>query len=183
MENRTVAIENYWAKVVGDMLEFKELAKAKNPEFNRALQNILKFLDDCFVQTCTVQGIERWEKIYGVTSYPADTLEQRRARVLAVITRNLPYTMRALNRMLEQLLGAGNYKATINHVTSTLTVLVNVKVAHQMDDVRHLLDSVVPANILVDLGNLYSTHERLNKYTHAQLANYTHKYIQESLEV
>jgi hypothetical protein len=91
--------------------------------------------------------------------------------------------MRALNRMLEQLLGAGNYKATINHVTSTLTVLVNVKVAHQMDDVRHLLDSVVPANILVNLGNLYSTHERLANYTHAQLANYTHKYIQESLEV
>lgn len=183
MENRTVVIEKYWPKVIGDMLEFKELAKAKNPEFNRAFQNILKFLDDCFVQTCTVQGIERWEKIYKITSYPADSLEDRRKRVLAVITRQLPYTIRALERMLEQLLGAGNFTVSVNPVASTLTVLVNVRVEHQLDDVKHLLDAVVPANLGVNLGNLYSTHERLAKYTHAQLANYTHQYIKEQLEI
>lgn len=183
MENRTVAIEKYWPKVIGDMLEFQELAKAKNPEFDKAMKAVLRFLDDCFVQTSTLQGIERWENIYSITSYPTDTLEERRKRVLAVITRQLPYTIRALERMLEQLLGAGNFTVSVNHVTSTLTVLVNVRVEHQLDDVKHLLDAVVPANLGINLGNLYSTHERLAKYTHAQLANYTHQYIKEQLEV
>jgi len=142
-----------------------------------------RFIQDCFVHTGTVWAIERWERIFGLETYPTDTLDQRRARILAMIARNLPYTMRALLRMLNAMLGEGNYSATVNPVTSTLVVLVNVRIAHQMDDVRQMLDAIVPANLAIEIGNLYSTHDRLKGYTHAQLAAYTHQYIQEQLEV
>jgi hypothetical protein len=165
------------------MRDFQEIAKGENPEFTSLWDAVERFIQDCFVHTGTEWAIRRWEKIFSLATYPTDTLDQRRARVLAVITRQLPYTMRALFRMLEQLLGAGNFSATVNPVTSTLVVLVNIRVAHQMDDVRQLLDAVVPANLGIEIGNLYSTHERLAGYTHGQLANYTHQYIQEQLEV
>lgn len=181
--HRTVTIERYWPRVIGDMRDFQEIAKGENPEFRTIWEAVERFIQDCFVHTGTVWAIERWEKIFSLQTYPDDTLDQRRARILAVIARSLPYTMRTLLRMLEQLLGPGNFAATVNPVTSTLVVLVNVRVAHQMDDVRQLLDAVVPANLGIEIGNLYSTHERLAGYTHGQLAAYTHQYIQEQLEV
>lgn len=180
---RTVKIERYWPRVIGDMRDFQEIARGENPEFATIWEAMERFIQDCFVHTGTEWAIKRWEQIFNIGTYPTDTLDQRRSRILAVITRSLPYTMRALLRMLETLLGAGNFAATVNPVTSTLIVLVNVRVAHQWDDVRQLLDAVVPANLAIEIGNLYSTHERLAGYTHAQLAAYSHKYIQEQLEV
>lgn len=181
--HRTVAIERYWPRVIGDMRDFQEIAKGENPEFMTLWEAVERFIQDCFVHTGTEWAIERWEKIFRLQTYPSDTLDERRARILATITRELPYTMRALLRMLEALLGPGNFSATVNSVTSTLIVLVNVRVAHQLNDVRQLLDAVVPANLAIVIGDLYSTHERLAAYTHAELAAYTHKYIQEQLEV
>ena len=181
--HRTVAIERYWPRVIGDMRDFQEIAKGENPEFATLWDAVERFIQDCFVHTGTAWAIERWERIFKLETYPTDTLDQRRSRILAVITRSLPYTMRTLFRMLEQMLGAGNYSAAVNPVTSTLVVLVNVRVAHQMDDVRQLLDAVVPANLGIEIGHLFSTHERLAGYTHGELAAYTHKYIQEQLEV
>lgn len=181
--HRTVTIERYWPRVIGDMRDFQEIAKGENPEFATLWEAVERFIQDCFVHTGTEWAIRRWEKIFSLETYPTDTLEQRRARILAVITRQVPYTMRALLRMLEAMLGEGNFAATVNPVTSTLIVLVNIRVAHQMNDVRQLLDAVVPANLGIEIGNLYSTHERLAGYTHGELAAYTHKYIQEQLEV
>jgi hypothetical protein len=180
---RTVTIERYWPRVIGDMRDFQEIARGENPEFATLWDAVTRFIQDCFVHTGTEWAIERWEKIFRLETYKTDTLEQRRARILAMITRQLPYTMRALRNMLEALLGAGNYTATVNPVTNTISVLVNVRIAHQMDDVRQLLDAVVPANLGIEIGSLYSTHERLAGYTHGELAAYTHKYIQEQLEV
>lgn len=181
--SRPVKIERYWPKVIGDMRDFQEIAKGENPEFATLWEAVERFITDCFVHSATEWAIERWERIFGIETYPADTLDQRRARILAAGTRNLPYTMRALLRMLNAMLGDRNYSATVNSVTSTLTVLVNIHFAHQINDVRQLLDAVVPANLAIEIGNLYSTHERLTGYTHGQLAAYTHKYIQEQLEV
>lgn len=181
--HRTVKIEKYWPRVIGDMRDFQEIAKIENPEFEKCWAAARRFIDDCFVHTASEWAIERWERLYGLVTYNTDTLEQRRARVLAAVSRNIPYTMLGLYKMLEALLGAGNFRATVNPITSTLTVLVNVRVEHQLNDIRQLLDVVVPANLGIEISNLYSTHERLTGYTHAQLAAYTHKYIQEQLEV
>lgn len=180
---RTVKIERYWPRVVGEMRDFQEIAKGENPEFATLWDAVMRFVDDCFVHTGTEWAIARWERIFRLESYLTDTLDQRRSRILAAITRRLPYTMRSLLNMLEALLGPGNFSAEVNPVTSTLIVLVNVRVEHQLNDVRQLLDAVVPANLGIEIGRLYSPHESLKKYTHGELAAYTHKYIQEQLEV
>lgn len=183
MEKRNVQIQNYWPRVIGDMRDFQEIAKGENPEFSQLWDAVERFIDDCFVHTASEYAIARWEKIYGLAPFSTDTLEDRRARILAAMSRQIRYTMRGLQKMLEALLGPGNFRATANPVTSTLTVLVNVRVVHQLDDVRQLLDAVVPANLGIEIGRLYSPHESLQKYTHGQLAAYTHRYIQEQLEV
>ena len=178
---RDVKIEKYWPRVIGDMRDFGQIATGENPEFNFLWEAVERFIQDCFVHTATEYAIERWEEIFGLETYPTDTLDQRRARILAAINRKLPYTMRSLRRMLEALLGEGNFRASVDPITLHLAVLVNVRAEHMMNDVGALLAAVVPANLTYSVAHLYSPHEGLEAYTHAQLASYTHKYIQEQL--
>lgn len=180
---RDVKIEKYWSPVIGKMRDFQEIAKGENPEFKTQWDAVMRFIEDCFVHTGSVWAIERWERIFGIETFPADPLDVRRARILAVITRKVPYTMRALFNMLEALVGAGNFHAAVNNVTSTLTVLVNVEQEHKLAEIESLLKAIVPANMGIVLGRLYSPHSALKKYTHAELSAYTHKYIKEQLEV
>lgn len=179
--SRDVKIEKYWPRVIGDMRDFGQIATGEDPEFSLLWTAVQRFIQDCFVATATEYAIERWEGIFGLETYPTDTLEERRARILATINRKIPYSMRALRNMLTALVGAGNFQATVDPIRLELSVLVNVRVAHQMDDVEVLLEAVVPANLTWTVDNLYSTQESLEAYTHAQLASYTHRYIKEQL--
>lgn len=178
---RDVQIEKYWPRVIGDMRDFGEIAKGEDPEFKFLWEAVRRFIDDCFVHSATEYAIARWEKIFDLETYPTDTLDQRRARILAAINRKIPYTMRSLRRMLEALVGEGNCRASVDPIQMQLTVLVNVRAEHMMDDVRALLAAIIPANLTYTVAHLYSQHEELKAYTHAQLAQYTHKYIQEQL--
>ena len=42
-----------------------------------------------------------------------------------------------------------------------------------------MLDEVAPANLLIDFGLLYNTHEILGRFTHEQLSKYTHQKLRE----
>ena len=42
MYNRIVAIENYWAAVIGKTDEFQQIAIAENPEFNKLTENAIE---------------------------------------------------------------------------------------------------------------------------------------------
>ena len=181
MERRNANIAKYWPPVVREMRDFREIATGENPEFSALWNAVERFLRDTFVHTATEYAIARWERIFKLTAYPGDTLNDRRARILAIATRELPYTMRALRNMLTTILGAGHFTATVNPVTATLTVLVSVERSSQMEDVRELLAVVAPANLGVVLAHQYATHGMLTGRTHGELAAYTHKAIRETL--
>ena len=152
--SRDVILEIYWPPVVSEIRDFQQIAIGENPEFRLCWEAVGRFIQDCFVYTATEWAIERWERIFNLETYPTDTLDQRRARILMSVTRQLPYTMRALRLMLQSLLGDGNFKATVDPIRSELNVLVNVRAAHQMDDVREILDAVVPANLGIKVAHL-----------------------------
>lgn len=44
-----------------------------------------------------------------------------------------------------------------------------------------MLDEVVPANLIIDFGLLYNTHEILGRFTHEQLSKYTHQKLREDV--
>lgn len=152
--SRDVRLESYWTPVVGEIRDFQQIAIGENPEFRLCWEAVDRFIQDCFVYTATEWSISRYERIFNLETYPTDTLDQRRARILMSVTRQLPYTMRALRLMLQSLLGDGNFKATVDPIRSELKVLVNVRAAHQMDDVREILDAVVPANLGITVAHL-----------------------------
>lgn len=151
MLNRTVAIENYWAAVVGKAGEFKQIAAAENPEFNKLAECLKRILQDAFIQDATEYGVSRWEKMLNLAPYDTDTLEDRKIKILTYLSLRLPYTWRVLEQMICSFVGEGNYSMSYINDFSKLTIRVKVDSATAYETIQTLLKNVLPQHIILDL--------------------------------
>lgn len=168
---------NYLPYVVRDYAEFQGITGAEQPEFENAWAAVDDLLNNQFITTAGNLGLPRWEKILGITPKGTDTLDDRRFRVLTRLNEELPYTLPQLRVILETLCGAGNYSAIGEEGTYILVVKIGLAAKKNFSDVEALLQRVVPANMVVDLSQLYNTHAELGRFTHAQLAAFTHDHL------
>lgn len=152
MDNRIVAIENYWAAVIRDSAEFKQIASAENPEFNKLNECIRRMLEDTFIKDATEYGVSRWETILKIVPDVNDTLEDRKIRILTQLNIRLPYTWRMLKQMITSFVGENNFTMKYFNDISKLDIRINVTSESQYNTVLTLLNNVVPQNIVVDLG-------------------------------
>lgn len=165
---------DYLPYVVREYAEFIGITSAQQDEFERAWNAADDVLNNQFINTARNVGLSRWEKILEITPKGTDTLDDRRFRILTRINEELPYTLPQLRSILKTLCGAGNYSATIADSTYILIVKIGLAAKNNFNDVKSLLDRVVPSNIVVELSQLYNTHTELSRFTHTQLAAYTH---------
>lgn len=154
MDSRIVAIENYWAPIVRNAAEFKQLASAENPEFNKLTECIYRVLQDSFINDATEYGVARWEKMLKLVPETNDTLEDRKVRILTYLSLRLPYTWRVLEQMISSFAGEGNY--TMKYINDYSQLIVRVKLENESsyNTVLTLLKNVVPQNVVIDLGYL-----------------------------
>lgn len=152
MDNRIVAIENYWAAVIRDSAEFKQIASAENPEFNKLNECIRRMLEDTFIKDATEYGVSRWETILKIVPDVNDTLEDRKIRILTQLNIRLPYTWRMLKQIITSFVGENNFTMKYFNDISKLDIRINVTSESQYNTVLTLLNNVVPQNIVVDLG-------------------------------
>lgn len=168
---------DYLPYIVRDYAEFQGITGAEQPEFENAWAAVDDLLNNQFITTAGNLGLSRWEKILGITPKGTDTLDDRRFRVLTRLNEELPYTLPQLRLILETLCGAGNYSAIVEKGTYILVVKIGLAAKKNFSDVEALLQRVVPANMVVDLSQLYNTHAELGRFTHAQLAAFTHDHL------
>lgn len=154
MESRVVAIENYWATVVGKTEEFQQIAIAENPEFNNLTTCIQNCLQDSFVHDATEYGVKRWETILNIVPEKTDSLEDRKIRILTQLNVRLPYTWRVLKQMIASFVGEGNYEMSYINDYSKLIIKIKVNSDSQYNTVLNLLKNVVPQNVVIDLGRI-----------------------------
>lgn len=180
--NRKVRIERYWADVFSRLREAQEIAKSLNTEYDLIYEKIRDFINDCFIETAREIVLARWEKIVGVIPLSTDTLEERRNRVLYLLQITLPYTERRLKKVfLAQIVGEGNYQVTVDPISSTIEVLINPAKQAQWNDVIQMLDTILPCNMELIVGNMGTPHDMIEEYTHDELSAFTHDQITNEL--
>lgn len=172
-------LSQYWIDQIKNTEEFKLLDAVEEIELDKLQQTITDLIDDQFIETATLKGIERREKILSLTPFYDDTLESRRFRVLTQWNNSLPYTQKALINLLEQLCGETGYKFEINCGEYTLKVGLALSIKRMEQEVESRIRRMVPANIIVNVTLMYRKHEALKAYTHEQLAAYTHYALRE----
>ena len=127
---------------------FKEMAAVMNteqPEFELAWQNAENTLADQFVMTATINGVKRWEKIYGIIPKATDTLEERRFLILSKMNEQPPYTLAALKNVLNALCGEDGYTLYLDTDEYELTVKLALSNEKNYTTVVDMLDRILPS--------------------------------------
>ena len=163
---------NYLPYVIRDYDVYKALMAAEQPEFEFAWDSVNGALNEQFLSTAGEIGISRWEKMLHILPKLTDTLDDRRFRILTKINASLPYTMRNLDVSLKTLCGEDNYTVTLEDYT--LTVVIARAAKENFTDVQNMLNNIVPANIQINLIQMYNPYSELAEFTHVQLHAYTH---------
>lgn len=148
-----IDISRMYPPTVNDFEEFMELGRIENGNFNVVRKELLELFSFRFVTLTTEKGIARWESMLKLRPTRSESVETRRLKVLAKINNKLPYTWRKLHKMLNALLGEGNYELSLDHLKFEL--FVEVKKFIDPNGLLYLvsyLDEIIPMNIWLLYG-------------------------------
>ena len=154
--------------------EYKEITttlKTEDGELKMIWEFADKMIRNRFISTMDESGIKRLEKMFNIYPFASDTLEERRFRILSLWNANTPMTIRKLQHRLNILCGADGY--TLVWDSTHIVVRISLKSKKMFNEVKRLLESFVPAAILIELDLLYNQYFTLGKLRHYDLKQYT----------
>ena len=177
--NRTVLLRAYLPEALKDVRELDAIMSAETGEIEDLWRACEDCMNDQFISEATKNGIERREKMLGITPFATDTLDDRRFRVLSRYIEDIPYTRKSLINMLTSLCGEGGYQLVISTGTFSVSVKVALTAKKQVDSVRELLERILPYNMAFSVTLLYNTWEQIKRLTWGELKLLTWNEIRE----
>lgn len=140
-------LKAYWPRYLQDVVEFDQIARAEQPEFQKAVQDVRSAPDDFFLVSLSDYGCKRWEAILGLSVAPGDTLEERRERILIRYLDQLPYTYRALLKYLSTV--SEDFMVRLDNDAYELFVRIVLNGYTQRDALIAVLGQMIPANLVL----------------------------------
>jgi hypothetical protein len=124
-------------------------------------------------------GLIRWEKLFGITAKPGDSLEKRRGEILARLNDRLPYTFRTLDSALELLYGKDGPRhfLEVDYDRYTVRVCLNLELEDSFTVIERLLRRRIPANMTVEIAWMFMSYQDLERFTYGELEEYTYEQI------
>lgn len=174
---RDVDVLSYLPPVFHEVKEMIEIAKVENPLLENLWQEIENALLDQFLLSATERGIKRNEVMLRIVSMATESLETRRFRLFTRFNEQAPYTRPVLRNLLNSLLGEEGYELSINAADKTLKVKIELTVKGMFEAIEEMLERIVPQNMVITVELRYNQNSLLAKYTHAQLAAFTHEQL------
>lgn len=178
---REVDIISYLPPILHEIKEIIAIANVEKSVLDGLWQQIEDTLNNPFVITANETGANRYEKMLKLNVPETDTIETRRFRILTRYQEQAPYTYRVLNQLLDSLLGKGQYELKRDVVAKTLNVKIELTVKGMFDAVVVMLERITPQNMVLTVQLRYNQHSTIGRYTHAQLAAFTHKQLREEV--
>jgi|HigsolmetaAR203D_1030402.scaffolds.fasta_scaffold00226_57 hypothetical protein len=129
--------------------DFVELDKTEEVELDFTETAVRQLFDDQFVETASVAGIKRREKMLGIQADPAtEPLEFRRARIINRYSMKPPFTSRFLQELLDRLVGPGRTLVEVELENFLLIIKAAIQDAEVFREVEHTVKQIKPANIV-----------------------------------
>lgn len=143
------SIMSYWPSLYREAKDFVELAATEDAELQTVEEAIDQLLDDQFVMSSSEEAIKRRERMLGIRANPAmESLEFRRKRIVNRYSTKPPFTIRYLQRLLDQLAGTGRAVAQVDVPNFILRVTMAVSDADLFREIEHTIKVVKPANLV-----------------------------------
>ena len=178
---RDVDLLVYLTPKMQEYYELQKIADAENPEFNYLWGVNISVRNDIFILTATEEGLRRYEEMLDLVPDPNDSFEARRARIQGRFLEQLPITERSLRQQLTIFCGENGFDLDINHNAYELTIKLALTSKRAFSDVEAMLRRTIPANLTVSLSLWYNQHQTLRRFTHAEMAAFTHQHLREGV--
>lgn len=151
---REVDLVSYLPEFMQKYKEPVAALKAEDPEFAVVWSGVDRILYNHFISTADENGISRFEKLLNISPSDEDTLESRRSRCQSKWFMRIPYTLRVLLQKLTVLCGDMDFALTHDFATGyTLTLETNLELYGQVEELEHIIDDIVPCNIVTSTSN------------------------------
>lgn len=149
----------YMPPFLKEVKEFNRIFDTEDIEIKNMRAQINKLLSEVIVKTADSYGLERYEKIYGITKI-AETIEARRMNILFKMNNRVPYTLKWLINTLDEAIGKGNYKLTTDFKNYELNIEINLNYTEAAEILKTNLVKQIPANLQLN----YELVSQINEY-------------------
>ena len=130
--------------------ELMEIMRAEQPEFDLLWKATDDVMNERYVDTATVYGVERWETILQITPKASETLEIRKARIKQRIGLILPYTLPWLKTSLAAQFGEDKCSTWLDKYSLYLAVdPSDAETEQTLISLLESLQELKPANIIL----------------------------------
>lgn len=176
---RNVNLIDHLPPYIQKYREMQVIMNAENPDV-QAVEDASEIVkNNMFVLHADEAGIERYERMLGLTPSKDDSLYKRQTRVLTYYANDTIYTLHDLIEYMDVICGAGNY--TLELIPDKYTI--NIEVSPNDDDLTNtiasMLMNVLPANMVYKVVLKFNRHNVLSKYPTYLLEQFTHQELRE----
>lgn len=150
---------DYLPPIVKKIREMRAICAAEQPFFDEAEKEIENILCRVFVSQADEKGIVRFEKVYGITPSPEESIEQRRVNILI---RNIKRNI-SLSEVLTILY---NYTVNVELKCDYNKDEVTITLKDRTTDIAIIykaLDEIVPLNVYIKEKMLTRNHVSILK--------------------
>lgn len=177
---RDVNLIKHLPSFVQEYREIQGVMNAENPELQAVADTSEKIKDNLFVLSTDEEGIERYEKMFGITPSNGEELFDRQTKVLTKYTNSVTYTLRGLIERLNIICGVDGYTLEMDANAYFIKVGLDFKVRNSVNVVSTMLQTMIPANMVCVCTLKYNTHEFLSQYPNQVLMQFTHEELRDS---
>ena len=142
-----VDIRGKFPKIYADFVEIDKLAEAEQKIFEEFRTHLSQLVDKQWVLTSTEEGIAQYEEAFGIQSYPEDTLEFRRDRVINRLSAAPPYTYRHLLQRMSSFVGQQNYLVSVVYGDYEIVFIIRIGEKGKLDEFIKTMIDILPANL------------------------------------
>lgn len=151
---------------IDDVQVYAEVVQEMIKRQNMALENLY---NDQFLSLATENGLKKLEDKLKIHTLDTDSIEDRRARLLAVYIKSLPYTETTLRTYLNQTCGESQYDLKIDTQECFVVVRVALTRKAMMQVVNGYLEDVVPMNMALSVSLMYNQWKKFRPKTWSEV--------------
>lgn len=154
---REIDLASYLPPFMAEVREISGVLETENPELMLVWKAADRGLQNAFIETADEYGLARFERILGILPSAEDTLESRRARLSVRWFDAIPYTWKVLIKKLEVLCEGSDFVLQGNFTDGyTLTLHTHLDAYGKTEEIREIIETVLPCNIAVISDNSIS---------------------------
>ena len=142
-------LNSFLPTVYDGIVEMEDIMNAEENEMGIARRELYSAFANTFVLTADESGVIMFERMLNIIANPqTEDLEFRRQRLINRLSMSPPFTFRFLKQKLDEIIGAGNWKAYIDHDNYTLYVESSATNQSWYSEMEFTISRLKPCNMV-----------------------------------